>query len=1186
MYLSKLDIFGFKSFANKTSIHLNDGITAIVGPNGCGKTNIVDALRWALGEQRSSTLRSDKMENVIFNGTKSRKPINIAEVSLTIENNKGILPLEFNEVTVTRRLYRSGESEYQLNRVACRLKDIVGLFMDTGMGANAYSVIELKMVETILSDKLEERRKLFEEAAGVTRYKTRRKEALRKLDEVEGDLLRVDDIMTEVGKSVAALNRQAKRAERYNELQERLRALEIDVMHQDYTSMFRRLEPLEARLAMVQEERDVIFTQMNEEEGLVQVIRGEERDMEALLDTRRAAHMSISQKVHSLQSRLLVGEERRRTLKDRMLRLTELSAEAELRKTEIEEQKMLLVRELEATSHSHEGLEAEALQRAEEFRRLEERLSVMRQEADSRQRRRLSLAEQFTRVRHEVQRDTERMGAIEVRLEELRQKSDQDTRAYEAAEEELAKQSAGQIGLSSLVIDAEREFHRMEDRKQELKRDIDALQNRAFELQGHIGEKMTRIDFLTGLVDRLEGYSESVQHLLRNTDWSASRFGTVADAVNTRDEYRVSIEAALGDAAHYIIVKDIPEALGGLAHLRHHKKGKATFVCLSQVPRITSVSFPIAGDGVLGWAIDLVAYEQQYADMLRLLLRYVLIVRDPDVAHACIKQYPDIYCVTLAGDVFTSRGLVRGGSHGMEEGSLIGKREQIKIFRQEAEALKRRLEENQNLLEAGNAEYAAIDLRKFAERMKQSQQDLSAHERRIAQMTFAIEEARRALRRYSEEQETLVTERTLLATNIATRLPLLEDLRAQSASEETDAQADSENLAQLEREHNTKNEEYTRTKMAVVESRGILSALHVRFDRLRADEIETEEGREAAAREIADAGREIEELRSASEILSAELAEGTRQEHESAIQISGIEEQHHAKRAEAEKLDAVLHTERQHHAQTVNVVHEMELKISEIRQRIVALEDHARNEFEIALERRAVSDEDVFDLAQAKAEIDDLKIKIKALGLVNPLAFEEWKEEKDRLDLLVNQRSDLVESRLTLTETIREINETAKRKFIDTFGQIRTNFITIFKSLFDEGDEADLLLDEVDDPLEARIEIIAKPRGKRPHSIEMLSGGEKTLTAIALLFAIYLVKPSPFCILDEVDAPLDDANTDRFIRILRDFSVNTQFIVVTHNKRTMAAADTLYGVTMEEEGVSKLVAVDFNRETIARFAQN
>jgi chromosome segregation protein len=1186
MYLSKLEIFGFKSFANKTNLVLNDGITAIVGPNGCGKTNIVDALRWALGEQRYATLRSDKMEDVIFNGTKTRKPVGLAEVSITVHNNKGVLPVDYNELTITRRVYRSGESDYLLNKTICRLKDITSLFMDTGMGPNAYSVIELKMVESILSDKIEERRRLFEEAAGVTKYKARRKEAYRKLAEVDADLIRIDDIISEVTKTVNSLNRQAKKAERYTEFIDRLQKLEIDVLQRDYTSVVLRLEPLEIKLSSSLLERNAMYGTIETEDARLQDQRRDERAIEQHLETLRSNDADLHAQLSETEQYIRVNQERERALQENIQRLNSENETNEQRLSQIDEEKKQIFSSLDVLAEDLQLLESKADEQRQSHRTIDEAVSNKKAETEARQNRRMYVAQEISRAQSEIEQRKARAAAIQERLEKIQAEEQEIAGAIGELRRTLEEVGVGQTDLSESVLAAEREFHAMEDRKQALRGEIDVLQNRAFDLQALMGEKMTRIDFLNGLVDRLEGYSESVQYLLRSRDWGRSSHGTIADVINTRDQFRVAVEAALGEAAHYILVNDTSEAVNGLLNLKDQKKGKATFACLAQLPEFQAATFAVAGDGVIGWAVDNVKYAGTYDKLFQYLLKNTLIVRDEAIAQLCIREYPNIRCVTLAGDVFDSNGIVRGGSHSQDEGGLIGKKDQIATLTKEVEELKKQLHENQKVLEARNFDYSDIDLKHYAEQMRQSQQNLSAHERRIAQYVFEIEKHERTLQKNAEERATLEAEIREIDEKLNLLFPMIADSQTQQLAVEAEINLEAEALQKLEQDYNHSNDALNRAHIAVVEKRSEIQNLRNEFERLTTSYTETQSRLVFGAQEIVHAQQAKEELSQAISSLSGKLDTISVEQHGSSSLLQEAETQLAAKREEISALEQKLHEERHKHNQIVTLVHELELKVSELHQKLTMLHQRAEEEFDLKLDLISTDEEDVFDLAQAKEEISDLKVKVKTLGLVNPLAFEEWKQEKERMDLLVTQRQDLVESQKTLNDTISEINLTAKQKFSETFAQVRSNFVSIFQSLFDEGDEADLLIEDDVDPLEARIEIVAKPRGKRPHSIEMLSGGEKTLTAIALLFAIYLVKPSPFCILDEVDAPLDDANIDRYIKIIRRFARNTQFIVVTHNKRTMAAADTLYGVTMEEEGVSKIVAVDFNSDSLARFAQN
>ncbi len=1185
MYLSKLEIFGFKSFAQKTTLTLSGGITAIVGPNGCGKTNIVDAIRWSLGEQRYSTLRSDKMEDVIFNGTKVRRPLNLAEVSLTIENNKGILPLEYNEVTITRRVFRNGESDYLMNRAVCRLKDIVSLFMDTGMGSNAYSVIELKMVETILSDKVEERRRLFEEAAGVTKYKARRKETIRRLGEVQADVIRLDDIITEVQKAVNSLHRQAKKSERYHELIERLHHLEVDVLQRDYTSLTQRLRPLEEKLVSSLSEEQSYHEKVQEGEALLDVLRQEEHDMERQYLGARKKLETVQESVRVKEHQLSLNHERQLSLRAQLERSdTTIATLRENHRQQLEAESELQ-REIETLGVELRATQSRREARKEDLSDAEAVLNEARVEAEARRTRRMGLFQELAKQENEVSNYRSSLERIENRLDFLTREDEGSSEQLSALRAQLEEVGRGQDDLAGSVSKAERRFLEEETQKRHLKDEIDALQNTAFDLQGRIGERMTKIDFLTGLVDRLEGYSESVQHLLRTKDWAQGSPATVADAISTDEKYRIAIESALGESAHYLIVDHLHEAINGLQRLRDQKKGKATFVCLSRVPKRKAPPPPITGDGIYGWATAVAASRPEHEDLFHMLLKSHLIVRDAEVAHTCLKEYPNLRCVTIEGDIYTSNGLVRGGSHSQDEGSFIGKKDQIAQLREEARDLQESLSRNQALLEEKNAAYAAIDLKRLAEDIKQSQFTLTAHEKKISQLSFEIEKHERTLSRNEQERTSLLSEKDLLEKRCATIQPRIDTLKAELETIEQDVIRHNEELAVLESRFAERNEAYNAAQVETVQQEGALQNTKNELARVQTliqsilrDISSSEEETELATGDLDTLSSE--NLRMEEELVG--LRESMRELVED---VSFRETALAEKKEKSETLEKSLHDNRQKHTQILALRHEIELKVAELRQRLETLVQRALEEYELTLAER-VEEDDVFDLAAAKEEINDLKVKIKGLGPVNPLAFEEWKKEKERLDLLLTQRQDLVDAEKTLTDTIEEINRTAQQKFVETFQLIRQNFIGIFKSLFEAGDEADLILEDAADPLEAGIDIVAKPRGKRPHSIEMLSGGEKTLTAIALLFAIYLVKPSPFCILDEVDAPLDDANIDRFIRIIRQFSKNTQFIIVTHNKRTMEAADTLYGVTMEEEGISRIVSVRFDDPALGAFTQN
>ena len=1177
MYLSKLEIIGFKSFATKTSLGFDSGISAIVGPNGCGKTNIVDVIRWVLGEQRYSALRSEKMEDVIFNGTKTRKPLGMAEASLVIENTKGILPSEYTQVTIGRRVYRSGESEYLLNKMPCRLKDIQDLFMDTGMGADAYSVIELKMVESILSDKTDERRHLFEEAAGVTKYKHRRRAAYRKLESVQADLLRVNDIVAEVQKAVSSLERQAKRAEQHNEVRSRLKHLEIDLMEREYAQLHARRIPLEERLIGLRSERMTIDGSLSREERRLEELRATTTELDQQLSNAQHDVGEQSEKVNRIRQSNLIAAERRKALDDTIVRIENEKT------TIIGETDSLVTGRVSLTDRIADGKQEEALTlaRLEEARArlgtIEERLAAKRTELHS-------LSETtILKLHHiaELQAEQDRKRGRVENLLGRSARAEDERKAYSAdilrLEEEIGRFLAEDKQLRRLFTEAEMKYYGEEERKKNLQVNADALGSSIIGLRTELERRSAKMEFLRGLIQSREGLSEGVKFLAAASEWGVSHTLTVGDVAITEGKFRPAIESALGELGGMMIVKSPADADRAMTLLKREDRGKATFVCLDRVPDLNSMPPPPRLPGVLEWASELVRCEPLYKNMFRFILDRVVVVADRASGLNAIGNTVGLRCVTLDGEIITGVGLMRGGSKRHDEGGGIGKHAQIEELQHEAEDLERRISLLLHAQEDVVKEQNAINIKALQDEVKRVEREMSAVEVRMAQLEFEKRRGADVITKTAQEIMALAAEASVLGEEIGSHEQPLVALKEEKADIERRIGGVQREMEILEQDWNTLSKLVNELGVTVAtvkgETQNAENELKRTEDRITENGIRLERlGNEIlrAQDEIDYTVSSVEENIHALNTLQDELAilEGRKK---------GIEDQVVQTREEIHRIEMAIKDERRRHDDSLEAMHELELRIAEIRAKSDHIVARALEEYEVSLELKSYPDGEFVDFAVLRDEIQALRERIKSLGNINFAAFEEYTNEKQRLEFLTEQRKDLLEAEKTLLFTIEEINATAQRKFLDTFGKIRGNFIETFKSLFDPGDECDLRLEEDVDPLEARIEIIAKPRGKRPTSIDLLSGGEKTLTATALLFAIYLVKPSPFCILDEVDAPLDDANIDRFTRILRKFSDNTQFIVVTHNKRTMEAANALYGVTMEEEGVSKLVTVRFNR---------
>ena len=784
MYLSKLEIFGFKSFAQKVNLSFDEGLTAIVGPNGCGKTNVVDAIRWALGEQKPTTLRSDKMEDVIFNGTKSRKPLNVAEVSITIENTKGILPSEYSEVTITRRVFRSGESEYYLNKTLCRLKDIRDLFMDTGMGSDAYSVIELKMVESILSDNSDERRRLFEESAGVTKYKYRRKEAFRRLEVVRQDLTRVNDIIRGVEKAVNSLERQAQKAEKYNELVKQLQALEVDLLIRDYSNVVMKIEPLTQQLSIVVNEKNRLEVEVKQEETLLDVLRQESEELERQLTATQEDLITRQTAIHELERHRATSVERRRSLQENVERFNREKIELTEQRVELEKKQTELTATLEQLRTKITAAEEVYRLKKNQLDEFEVQLNAKRAELKTNQ-------EQVIALMHELAELRNRENQVKARIENIRGRVSYTTEENTGYRRDIEKNSGliaaltaenKQLRLS--FAEAEVRTHKMEDYKQKLQEEIEQLRRQDHEVLGDVERKQARIDFLKGLVESFDGYSEGAKYLITSNEWSAKIQTTVGEAVQTEPQYRIAIETALGEMAGFVVVDNVQEAYAAIDFLKKNNKGKATFICLDRLPNISNHRVPIQSDSVIGWASSLVQFDNHHERLFNFLFDETLLVKDVHTALNIINGHPNVRCITLEGEIVTGKGVVRGGSVRQDEGGHISKKSQLEEFSTEVRKLRDRHEIIMHDLQKKIEDLENVNLKKLTEEARTIEQQKTSLEIRIAQIEFEKKRAQDNIERNDTETEKLGQEIELLDKEIQMLTPSIAALEGRQAEAE------------------------------------------------------------------------------------------------------------------------------------------------------------------------------------------------------------------------------------------------------------------------------------------------------------------------------------------------------------------------------------------------------------------
>lgn len=1174
MYLEKLKILGFKSFARPVVFDFMPGITGVVGPNGCGKSNVVDAIRWVLGEQKAGTLRSDRMENIIFNGSKIQKPMGMAEVSLIIQNTQNVLPVEYSEVVITRRLFRSGESQYLLNNNTCRLKDINDLLMDTGLTPDAYSVIELSMVESILNGKPEDRRRIFEEAVGITKYKQRRKLTLRKLDATEQDLIRLADIINEVRSKVNSLHRQVRRAERYQELAKELKVTELRVATHQYSTIYEESVPLNSNFDALSQKREGLTSQISFKEAETETLHTDLIELDEQLREIQTQLNHVNQSIRKREEEILLNRERLKSLDDNNKRILDEIKNLKQRLGYQTEQKILienqltnLAREMDESrqtyqqeKHSLDELEKVIIEKRNQGREIEKSVITKMQLISDKQR---VLERLNTQLAHVKERDVNLSGEKQA----LSQKSAQDTRLNKQLHETEAQQQDQLEELVTTQAQLELESDQLQTKVEQLKATI-------LKINHHIEAVYQRIGFLKNLLESYADYPGGVKHLIVNYGSDKGFQSTLAEVISVDEKYRKAIETALGETITSLIVTDNETAYLGVHTLKLTQEGIVTFLPINNL----SPKFPLpefgTEAGIVGRADNLVQCPDRYAGMVQVLLGSYLIVEDLSAAQKLSHHFSSqgIHLVTLSGELIYNWGGIKGGQKPLESESLIGRQDQLYQLNRQLDQLQTELNTAEKELKELETRRTEI-IRQKSEAglmIKQKQEQLSESRLGISQIEYRIAQVNERIRSIDNEQINLKTEHQAL---IQQQQQLEGELR----------QINSDHLAMSEQFEVYQNKiddwelnrvglsaKVNQLNLKMVELSGTERNFHREYEQTETLINDHEAMITGHEQELIKIEGQHHQLETGIEESSALVNRDYLQKEQLETRVADLAQKNKRLRDKIEEKSRMTNQLRKERETISETIHELELRKSELRINADNLYRRIFEEYDLELKRESVDKN--YDVKVDETGIENLKQKIKVLGPVNLLALKEYEQEKGRLDFLEKQQHDLISAEQDLKETISHINKTAQEKFDTIFQEIRSNFIRVFKQFFPEG-EADLVIVPDEDPLEATIEIKANPKGKKIESISLLSGGEKALTAISLLFGIYLVKPSPICILDEVDAPLDDNNIKRFIKTLNEFSHSTQFIIVTHNKLTMKSAHCLYGITMEESGVSKVVSV-------------
>ena len=1179
MILRKLSIFGFKSFAEKTELEFGEGMTAVVGPNGCGKSNVVDAIRWVLGEQKVTLLRSATMQDVIFSGTQARQPLNMAEVTLTIENNKGILPVEYSEVAISRRMFRNGESEYRINRVPCRLRDIHNLFLDTGVGSSAYTTIERGMIDSILSDKAEERRILFEEAAGIGKYKQRRKESLRQLEKTGQDLLRINDKVQEADRQVRMLARHVEKARRYKTYREDLKTLELGYWNRRFTALGDVLRRRKQNLDEMVNSREVLKAHLATGESQIEKMRLTALEKERDLEVSSRNVSETGEKVIMLDRDLSVAVERMKNLAENVG-----AAERDVHAidAQVEENSLLRAQLEKCIIERERELQKYAERRGAingEIELFDGRLQSRREEADTLSREQIELINTIG----ELKNTASTLKASLANGFEQRERNQRELQSLDGRMEEYRETVAA--SQKQLIAADEENLHLLQSREALLER-IDRedkryqeLVEREKRLEAQEESSIAQLKFLQGLDAAFEGYESGVKALL--TRMPQGLLGSVADLIRVTDEQAIDlVEKVLGLSVQTAVFDTEEHLRLAAQHLNKERTGTARMVALERIAR-TQASAPAGSpDVAVGKEMrSIVATVNGCEALSAYLLSGVIMTDSGEQAMALSREHgPSYTFVGRDGIICKGDGTVIAGDAKKEQASgLLARKREIGqlsdvIERSRKEYSATLHEKDICVINRDEAKKALVEvddkLNKGQRHSQEQQTTIRHHESELQNL------GEKALSLYSEDGA-LNIKITALETDIARSEVDMAAQQKRYDALEVSVEEVRKNLRAMEDERRLLVE---RQKTIELEVQGLGNRLQQ--DRQDAERL-TKENEKSFERKR----RKLEEKQKA----EAEIADLTgtvkRYRHEQAALIEqrkiketvrdGIREEYNGRLVAIDEARKNVKIEQNQFEEISGRIHAAELDQTRDEQEQHRIRERMWEVYEVDLSSPAEPLQAMAeDETTVQQNIEMLRERIRRVGEVNMAAFEDYETESTRLKELTTQRDDLQKAVDDLERAVKKLDKEARVQFLTTFEQVQKHFGDMFTTLF-EGGEAHLQLEENIDPLEATIHINVRPAGKKMRDVQMLSAGERALTAISLLFALYLVKPSAYCILDELDAPLDEANTVRFLRVLRRFSGNTQFIVITHNKRTMEAADVLYGVTQRESGVSTIVSVKF-----------
>lgn len=1185
VYLKRIEIAGFKSFADKTVIDFENSVTAVVGPNGSGKSNITEAIRWVLGEQSAKSLRGGKMPDIIFAGSDSRKPLNVAEVTVLLDNTDHYLPLDYQEISVTRRYRRTGESDFFINKQPCRLKDIQELFLDSGLGKESFSIISQGKVEAIFSSKPEDRRGIFEEAAGVLKYKQRKKKAEQKLFETEDNLSRVQDIIYELQEQLTPLAEQSEIAKKFLQLKEELTQTDIALMITEINVAKKEWEEKQTQLTQFNQELTKLATHIQSQEAVLSEKRKQNAKKDRQIEKGQQSLLALSERLKQAEGQKDVLIERTKHTQKSTQEYQASLAEAQKKVAHFEELQEKLTKETTEKETEIQEAQQQLMKTQQELEKYQkstkELLSELRDQYVDLMQEQANVGNELKYLERQYLQETSKSKQTLAKQSEV----EASVLALSSQKQELSEKQAN---LQQALVKNQHELEEVQTKGKTVQTKLTNEQPKMYQLMNQVQQLKARQKSLQEIQENYFGFYQGVRLVLQHKQQLSGIVGAVAELIDVPSSFTLAIETALGGAAQHVIVENEHDARQAITYLKKQRGGRATFLPLTTIkPRQLPahvLSQAAAVDGFLGIASEQVTFPAEIQTVVHNLLGTILLAKDLTSANAIAQTIRYQYrVVSLEGDVMNAGGSMTGGANKRgNQGSLFSQNQELKQLTAEYEQADQQLQNQEKIVQELQTKVA--DLSQKQEKLRTQNEQLRFEEQEI---TNQLQNITNDLARFEKEKQLSNFETRELQQFIETYQKQQAELTARQKEIEQQRQQIDEEIKSLNQESDQMEEKRSQVQARKAQEQADLAVLKEQFNHLqiqlrgaRVQKNEALERQTSLEQQLATLTADFSDHEITEESLASQITELAQQREELQAELVAVKEQRERTQKEIDQLETVLAEKNQQQKQQLTEQSKLEVQ----KDRAEMLLDHQlsylQTEYQISFEKAVTDYQPTSDIVSSRTKVAVLKEQIADLGPVNIRSIEQFEQVNERHTFLATQRDDLLSAKNQLFETMEEMDAEVRARFKEVFEAIRQEFKVVFPNMFGGG-RAELVLTDPSDLLKTGIEIEVQPPGKKLQSLSLLSGGERALTAIALLFSIIRVCPVPFCILDEVEAALDEANVKRFGRYLSDFQDDTQFIVVTHRKGTMVAADVLYGVTMQESGVSKIVSVrmeDINEE--------